>query len=541
MERSDDRHIASTMVLTIAQNTAFFTDAGQMGLTNATFALLNAEGIIVVADLDEFDKDDLEQIAKNLRNPGGGGDGGILGAKSLKRLIVACDMVRFYNSVGRAPTAANMQWNPIMKNFAIQWQALCDKREEDDPDVPKISKTLPIMKWRDAFKDYLGRCIGARMIPLSYVVRADADVPALAPPLLVDHPHSEEAGSVEQELINRALHTHPLFRDDNATVYYRIEEATRSTQYAASIKPFQRRRDGRGAFEALVDQHAGHDKWNAEVKKHDNFLHTAKWKGSGNYPLESFCTKHRLANEMLKSAVESGIAHQLPTEFTRVGFLLDAIETTDPQLQAAMAAVKSDADHDAETGKRYDFESTVTYLTPNDPVIRRRGTKRQLEVNISSNHTTGESNQNEANVSSIKSGIGKTGVALRYHSQSEYKTLTKEQKQELYEWRSSSEKKDKSKNKKNSSLPTTESEISALVEKRLTAKLRKIEDKKAKEESAKEELKAAVISCLSEMKPEEGSSVKKKKTATVSDTQASDSISGSTLQDILRRVKNPRS
>ena len=290
-----------------------------------------------------------------------------------------------------------------------------------------------------------------------------------------------------------------------------------------------------------MDQHAGHNKWNAEVKKHDSFLHTAKWKGSGNYPLESFCSKHELKNEMLKSAVENGIAHQLPTEFTRVGFLLDAIETTDPQLQAAMAAVKSDADHDQETGKRYDFKSTVTYLTPNDPVFRQRGTKRQSEANISSSHTTSQ-NDNEANVSFIKSGIGKTGVALRYHSQSKYKTLTKEQKQELYEWRSSSENaKDKSKNNKNSSLPTTESEISALVEKRLMAKLRKIEDKKAKEESAKEELKAAVISCLSEMKPEEGSPTKKRKTVTISDTQASDSISGPMLQDILRRVKNPRS
>ena len=114
------------------------------------------------------------------------------------------------------------------------------------------------------------------MVPLSYVVRPAATVPPVIPPLLPNEPHSESAGSVEQEMINRASHDHPLFCEDNATVYYKIEEATRSTQYAASIKPFQRRREGRGAYEALVDQHAGHDKWNAEVKRHDNFLHTAK-------------------------------------------------------------------------------------------------------------------------------------------------------------------------------------------------------------------------------------------------------------------------
>ena len=44
----------------------------------------------------------------------------------------------------------------------------------------------------------------------------------------------------------RAAHTHALFRDDNYVVYYHLEEATRGTSYAASIKPFQRGKDGRG-------------------------------------------------------------------------------------------------------------------------------------------------------------------------------------------------------------------------------------------------------------------------------------------------------
>ena len=68
-----------------------------------------------------------------------------------------------------------------MKNFAIQWQAIQDKKDEDDPDVPTITKTLPIMKWCDAFIDYLGRCIGARMVPLSYVVRPTVAVPPTVP------------------------------------------------------------------------------------------------------------------------------------------------------------------------------------------------------------------------------------------------------------------------------------------------------------------------------------------------------------------------
>ena len=93
------------------------------------------------------------------------------------------------------------------------------------------------------------------MIPLAYVIRTDPLVPDTAPTLAPNQPHSTEHGSVESELIARASHTHALFRDDNSVVYYHLEEATRGTSYAASIKPFQKVKDGRGAWKALTSQY----------------------------------------------------------------------------------------------------------------------------------------------------------------------------------------------------------------------------------------------------------------------------------------------
>ena len=93
------------------------------------------------------------------------------------------------------------------------------------------------------------------MIPLAYVIRTDPLVPDTAPTLAPNQPHSTEHGSVESELIARASHTHALFRDDNSVVYYHLEEATRGTSYAASIKPFQKVKDGRGAWKALASQY----------------------------------------------------------------------------------------------------------------------------------------------------------------------------------------------------------------------------------------------------------------------------------------------
>ena len=173
---------------------------------------------------------------------------------------MACDLIRYYETVGRDLTAANIQWNQVISNFEIQWKALKDRKDEDDPDVPKITKALPIIKCTEAFQDFLNRVIGARMIPLAYVIQIDPQVPGLAPPLAANEPHSTEHGSVEGELIARAAHTHALFRDDNSVVYYHLEEATRGTSYAASIKPFQRGKDGRGAWKALTSQYTGKDK-----------------------------------------------------------------------------------------------------------------------------------------------------------------------------------------------------------------------------------------------------------------------------------------
>ena len=92
------------------------------------------------------------------------------GAKSQKRLTVVCDLIRYYQTVGRDLTAANIQWNQVMSNFEIQWKALKERKGEDDPVVPKITKALPIIKWNKAFQEFLNRVIGARMVPLAYVL-----------------------------------------------------------------------------------------------------------------------------------------------------------------------------------------------------------------------------------------------------------------------------------------------------------------------------------------------------------------------------------
>ena len=57
-----------------------------------------------------------------------------------------------------------------MSNCEIQWKALKERKNEDDPEVPKITKALPIIKWTEAFQDLMNRVIWARRIPLAYAI-----------------------------------------------------------------------------------------------------------------------------------------------------------------------------------------------------------------------------------------------------------------------------------------------------------------------------------------------------------------------------------
>ena len=150
------------MVLTTAQTTAFFEAADQMGIPHVTVIQLQVEGMTSLPDLADFDKDTLQQLTDNLRKPAGrvpdpnpGAAPGatiptppfVFGAKSQHRITVCCELVRFYNTVGHDLTPGNMRWQHVAKNFEVQWKALKARKEDDDPEVPKISKALPIIKW----------------------------------------------------------------------------------------------------------------------------------------------------------------------------------------------------------------------------------------------------------------------------------------------------------------------------------------------------------------------------------------------------------
>jgi hypothetical protein len=426
------------VTFTANQTEAFFNNGPQMALPAPVRARLALEGLTVISDFSDFKEDQLIAAFKNMRTavpgvpevpaviaaPGVQAALAIpaipallptlVSAKCALRLKIASVAFHYYESIGRNVTSANMNYSNVLKDFYTEYESVIALSDETKPSVPLLHKNNTPLKWIESFKDCLYRTYGLRKTPLLYVIR-DTVLPLeeASDPLQPSKAYGI-SGTVIDELIYRLSHDDPLFKSDNAMVYSMLEEATRGTVYASTVKPYSRRKDGRTAWMSMLSSHAGSDKWEQLQKEKSKFLMNTKWNGR-NYSLEKFTGMHRSSFVQLQEAALH-VNFQLPTEHTRVGYLVDNINNVDPDLRAAIASVRIDTN-----GMRSNFEDTVAFLLPVDPYSKH---KRNQDKHANISDTNALRNKSQS----------KTGVDLRWHKPSEYKQLNKEQRAELYEW-----------------------------------------------------------------------------------------------------------
>ena len=125
--------------------------------------------------------------------------------------------------------------------------------EED----PKLTKDKQVYKWLESIQQHLSEKIGVRMAPLTYLTRPDVAVPAVMLPRMIGKPFTENYDSIEEEMQFRTSHTNNLFKSDNNALFQMLDRATSGHTVNTTIAPFRRAQNGRGAFLAIVDQHAG--------------------------------------------------------------------------------------------------------------------------------------------------------------------------------------------------------------------------------------------------------------------------------------------
>ena len=465
------------MAFTSSAFTAFFEQSNQMGLSSRARTRLAQEGLASIDDLADFKEDQLTQAFRNMRTAVPGVPPVtrnnrtvspaieaipliVVSAKCGLRLKIASRAYHYYVSIDRDPTPGNMHYTSVLQDFHVEYEAMESLRDEDKPDVPILHKNLTPLKWIESFKDCLYRTFGVRKCPLLYVIR-DQIIPDSEDddPLLPNQPFGV-SGSIINELIKRVSHDGPLYKSDNATVYSMLEEATQNCVYALTIKPFSRRKDGRSAWMAMISSHAGADKWEKLQKDRIRFMMNSKWNGR-TYSLEKFTNLHRASFIQLQEA-SLYVDFQLPSEHTRVTYLIDNLLNNDSDLRAAIASIRVNID-----GMRSNFEAAVAFLLPVDPLVKHKE-KLHKAPQIS-------------NVTLKGKAQSRTGVDLRWHTPDEYRTLSREQKNELYEWQKTKEGRNTTNKQKSETKYRTRPNIKKRLQARINAlevKLKNVEDSK---------------------------------------------------------------
>lgn len=404
--------------------------------SDAAVLRLTHEGITNYDSLLDFDTKSIERLPATCKEKINAiiddADAGItaepeiaganLSSISVRRLIVAVKASEYYSAIGRTMNADNMHYNKVLKLFKVEWDTYRNLRDQDEPETPLINDKdgdRKVIKWVPTFLDSLTRTYGING-PLVYVLREDSEVPPEADDPLEFESYFGASGSLHEELIKRLVHTGPIYKNDNTSVFMKIEKATRGTSVESTVKAFSRRKDGRAAFLALIANHAGDTKYRSILKKRMNLLQSIKWNGR-SYPLETHVSNHRQAVDDLRECSDH-ITVSVPDQSQRVEYLIDSIACNDNTLQAAIGLIRANTNN-----MRNDFESAASALIEVDPYRRSQ--------------RSNNNNPKTANVSSIdfSAGRGTSGVDLRWHPRNEFQRLPSEQKDELLEWMKSND------------------------------------------------------------------------------------------------------
>ena len=236
---------------------SFFTNGPQMALSAAVRARLSLEGLATIGDFSDFKEAQLYDAFKNMRTSIHGVpavqevrdlvDNNIIlihvvaavppvaptlvSAKCGLRLKIASVAFHYYESIIRDINA---------QDFYTEYEVVIALSDETKPSVHVLSKNNSPLKWIESFRDCLFRTYGLQKTPSLYVIRDDVAPPAEIEDPLVNGKAYGSSGSIIDELIARLTHADPLYKADNASVYSMMEEATRGTIYASTVKPYSR-------------------------------------------------------------------------------------------------------------------------------------------------------------------------------------------------------------------------------------------------------------------------------------------------------------
>ena len=178
-----------------------------------------------------------------------------------------CHLVRFMRQLVEI---THPWWGTFIKNFQPQLNTLKQMKKLGVAATTKISKTLEIINWSEAFAGFLSRAVGVRTFPLPHVVNTMMHQAQCFNIWL--QTHLIQKNIVQQKIIwQNVCRIITLYLRMITKVHYYLEESIRINQHAALTKPCQRKKNIRDYWLSLVRKYSVKDKWEKEIKKVDDF------------------------------------------------------------------------------------------------------------------------------------------------------------------------------------------------------------------------------------------------------------------------------
>ena len=382
----------------------------------AAQALVEEQGMDTLEEIKLLTDDEIESLCKVIRRPGGTipqPAGAVAGAAAIanpgvsvnQRAETHLKLLAFYlrhqARVSRVVQPADVTLDAIRTVRELREFESTYKKPEDLPSIN--AKDWP--KTMEAIDEYLRSVLGERKIPLAYVVRKDENIA----------PVGEIFPTIQDEMIARAPHfttnatgervPDPIYLVNREKVWDIISRITREHSSWTYVKPAQRTRDGRMAYNGLYLHYLGPNNVDNMATMAEDKLKNTVYNGEQRrWDFEKYINVHKQQHSIMEGLVEHGYTGIDPR--SKVRYLLDGIKTD--KFDAVKTRIMSDEK------LRVDFDACVTLYQD----YIRQTTKGKPNATV--------------NISELKTGKRKAeAVADRYYTKDEYNALSAEQKKEL--------------------------------------------------------------------------------------------------------------
>ena len=397
----------------------------RLGFTQqGAVAVVNEQGISTIEELGLLTEDEIENLCKTIRRPGGTmvgqGQGNVpnpgtaVSLRAETNMKLATYWLKFRIKTSRVTQPGDIDLPAVRSIRGLRdWQ----KNHTALEAAENIINMKDWPKTMEAIVELLRGNLGVTGIPLAYVVREDEAVGA-DPVDGWDTQQDEMIGRAP--IVNAAGNRTDTFITDNQRTWVIISEITRDKECWTYVKVAQRTRDGRMAFWSLYNHYLGPNAVDNMANMAERRLVQTTYDGEKKrWNFEKYMTVHTDAHHTLENLKRYG--HAGIDNRSKVRHFIDGIKTT--SLDAVKTRIMSD------TVLRNDFDQCVTLYKD---MIQQQTAQERKSLNVSVTETEGNDDKSGDRKKQNQRGmISADQVEDRFYDPKEYQKLTPDAKLKL--------------------------------------------------------------------------------------------------------------